>query len=105
VVGRAELMDGLTANSISTFGGNPLSCAGALANLRYLLAHDLQGNAAKVGGHLLRRADERTAGLPGVAEVRGKGLMAGIELVTRAGSRRTRRGRRRCSSAPGSAAC
>jgi 4-aminobutyrate aminotransferase len=81
VVGRAELMDGLTANSISTFGGNPLSCAGALANLRYLLAHDLQGNAAKVGGHLLRELVERTGALPGVAEVRGRGLMAGIELV------------------------
>jgi 4-aminobutyrate aminotransferase len=81
VVARAEVMDTLPANSISTFGGNPLSCAGALANLRYLLANDLQGNAAKVGGHLLRELTERTAGLPGVAEVRGKGLMAGVELV------------------------
>jgi 4-aminobutyrate aminotransferase len=81
VVARAEVMDTLPANSISTFGGNPLSCAGALANLRYLLANDLQGNAAKVGSHLLRELTERTAGLPGVAEVRGKGLMAGVELV------------------------
>jgi 4-aminobutyrate aminotransferase len=81
VVARAEVMDTLPANSISTFGGNPLSCAGALANLRYLLANDLQGNAGKVGGHLLRELTERTAGLPGVAEVRGKGLMAGVELV------------------------
>ena len=81
VVARAELMDTLPANSISTFGGNPLSCAGALANLRYLLANDLQGNAAKVGGHLLRELTERTTTLPGVAEVRGKGLMAGVELV------------------------
>jgi 4-aminobutyrate aminotransferase len=81
VVARAEVMDTLPANSISTFGGNPLSCAGALANLRYLLANDLQGNAAKVGGHLLRELAARTADLPGVAEVRGKGLMAGVELV------------------------
>jgi 4-aminobutyrate aminotransferase len=64
VVARAEVMDTLPANSISTFGGNPLSCAGALANLRYLLANDLQGNAAKVGGHLLRELAERTAGSP-----------------------------------------
>lgn len=85
VVARAELMDGLTANSISTFGGNPLSSAGALANLRYLLAHDLQGNAAKVGGHLLRELTDRVADLPGVAEVRGRGLMAGIELVVPGG--------------------
>jgi 4-aminobutyrate aminotransferase len=81
VVARAEVMDTLPANSISTFGGNPLSCAGALANLRYLLANDLQGNAAKVGGHLLRELIDRTATLPGVAEVRGRGLMAGVELV------------------------
>jgi 4-aminobutyrate aminotransferase len=81
VVARGELMDGLTANSISTFGGNPLSCAGALANLRYLLANDLQGNALKVGGHLLGELRDRVGHLPGVGEVRGKGLMAGIELV------------------------
>jgi 4-aminobutyrate aminotransferase len=81
VVARAELMDGLTANSISTFGGNPLSAAGALANLEYALANDLQANAAKVGTHLLDELRSRQEGWPGVAEVRGRGLMAGIELV------------------------
>ena len=81
VVGRAEVMDVITANSISTFGGNPLSCAGALANLRYLLDHDLQGNAAKVGGMLHEELTRRTRHWPGVAEVRGKGLMIGVELV------------------------
>ena len=45
VIGRGDLVDGLTANSISTFGGNPLVSAGALANLDYLLDHDLQANA------------------------------------------------------------
>ncbi len=81
VVARSDLMDGLPANSISTFGGNPLSCSGALANLQYLLEHDLQGNAAKVGGALLRELTERASRWPAVAEVRGKGLMIGIELV------------------------
>src|SRR6056297_655924 len=81
VVASAEVMDGLTANSISTFGGNPLSAAGALANLRYLQQHDLQANAAMVGGRLLDGLRAHTADLPGVAEVRGKGLMAGVELV------------------------
>ena len=56
VIARAEIMDCLRGNSISTFGGSPITAAGALANLRYLLAHDLQGNAAKVGPILLRRA-------------------------------------------------
>jgi 4-aminobutyrate aminotransferase len=81
VVARAELMDGLTANSISTFGGNPLSAAGALANLEYALANDLQANAAKVGTHLLDELRTRQDRWPAVAEVRGRGLMAGIELV------------------------
>jgi 4-aminobutyrate aminotransferase len=81
VVARADLMDGLTANSISTFGGNPLSCAGALANLEYLLANDLQGNAAKVGGHLGDGLRARQGRWPAVGEIRGRGLMYGIELV------------------------
>ena len=81
VVARGELMDSIGANSISTFGGNPLSTAGALANLRHLVEHDLQANAAKVGGELLRALAERAPEWPVVAEVRGKGLMIGIELV------------------------
>ena len=53
VVGRAEIMNSISANSISTFGGNPLSCAGALANLHYLLDHDLQANTAARGAQLM----------------------------------------------------
>lgn len=81
VVARAGLMDSITANSVSTFGGNPLVCAGANANLSYLLDNDLQGNAARVGGHLFAQLHARSPHWPAVAEVRGKGLMAGIELV------------------------
>ena len=55
VIGRAEIVDSLPANSISTFGGSPITTAGALANLDYLLDHDLQGNARVVGGWLLDR--------------------------------------------------
>jgi 4-aminobutyrate aminotransferase len=81
VVARPELMDGVPANSISTFGGNPLATAGALANLRYLLAEDLQGNARKVGELLFRRLREGLREVPAVGDIRGKGLMIGIELV------------------------
>lgn len=81
VVARAELMDCLGANSISTFGGGPLVTAGALANLRYLLDHDLQANSLRVGRHLLGRLREPLEKLELVAEVRGRGLMIGIELV------------------------
>ena len=81
VVGRGELIDSVAANSISTFGGNPLAASGALANLEYLLRHDLQANALEVGTFLLSELEGRVAQLGVVAEVRGKGLMVGIELV------------------------
>jgi 4-aminobutyrate aminotransferase len=79
VIARAEVMDCLTANSISTFGGSPLTSAGALANLRYTLDHDLQANAARHGPTLLDGL--RALGSPIVGDVRGKGLMIGVELV------------------------
>jgi 4-aminobutyrate aminotransferase len=81
VIARPEIMDCLQANSISTFGGNPLATAGALANLRYLLEHDLQTNALKVGNHLKSRIDHLADEFPVVGDVRGKGLMIGVELV------------------------
>ncbi|SDO49438.1 aspartate aminotransferase family protein [Actinacidiphila guanduensis] len=81
VVARADVMNCLTANSISTFGGSPITTAGALANLGYLLDHDLQGNARRVGGLLRSRLEAVAAGSPLVREVRGRGLMLGVELV------------------------
>jgi 4-aminobutyrate aminotransferase len=81
VVGRPELIDSVTANSISTFGGNPLVTAGALANLRYLLREDLQSNAREVGGRLLRGLGDLVGKFGVVGEVRGKGLMIGVALV------------------------
>jgi 4-aminobutyrate aminotransferase len=81
VVARGDLMDGLTANSISTFGGNPLSTRAALATLDYLERHDLQTNARVVGAQLMAGLQEIAAGMPMVGDVRGKGLMIGIELV------------------------
>ena len=81
VVARAEIMDCLPAHSISTFGGNPLSTAGALANVRYLLDHDLQGNALKMGARLRGRLQPVVDATPGIAELRGKGLMLAVETV------------------------
>src|SRR5205085_12593876 len=49
VVGRAEVMNAVSAVSFSTFGGNPLATAGGNAVIDYVLDHDLQGNAARVG--------------------------------------------------------
>ncbi|MBW4717596.1 aspartate aminotransferase family protein [Saccharothrix obliqua] len=81
VVARGDLMDCLSANSISTFGGNPVSTAGAAATLEYLLDHDLQANAAKMGERLIGGLRGIAEQRPAVGDVRGKGLMVGIELV------------------------
>ncbi|WUH90009.1 aspartate aminotransferase family protein [Streptomyces sp. NBC_00433] len=81
VVARADVMNCLTANSISTFGGSPVTAAAALANLGYLIDHDLPGNARRVGGLLKARIESVSAGLGVVREVRGRGLMLGVELV------------------------
>ncbi|MEU6673061.1 aspartate aminotransferase family protein [Streptomyces sp. NPDC046925] len=81
VVASAEVMNCLDSNSISTFGGSPVTMAAGLANLTYLLEHDLQGNARRVGGLLIERMRAICAQLPVVREVRGRGLMIGIELI------------------------
>jgi len=81
VVGRAEVMNEVHATSFSTFGGNPLSTAAGNAVLDYVLDHDLQGNAARVGAILSDglRAAVGDCGI--VGEVRGKGLMLAVEFV------------------------
>ena len=79
VVGRAEVMESVQGISFSTFGGNPVATAAGNAVLDYIVAHDLQANAAHVGGILLDGL--RAVDSPVVVEVRGKGLMLGVELV------------------------
>jgi len=79
-VARAEHMNWAPGSHGSTFGGNPLACAAALATLD-LLEEGLVDSAREVGDHLLaglRRLAERNPGL--VTDVRGLGLMAAIEL-------------------------
>ncbi len=80
VVARSEVMDCLEAKSISTFGGNPLATAGALANLEYILENDLQTNALKVGNQLKNGLHNIADDVPEIVEVRGKGLMIGVEF-------------------------
>ena len=62
----------------STFGGNPLSCAAAVAALEAIEEEDLAGQAAEKGAYLMERLSELN--LPLIREVRGLGLMVGIEL-------------------------
>ncbi|MFC5922699.1 aspartate aminotransferase family protein [Micromonospora vulcania] len=81
VVGRAEVLESVPAISFSTFGGNPVSTAAGNAVLDYLVEHDLQANAARVGAILADGLRSAVGGLDCVAEVRGKGLMLGVEFV------------------------
>ncbi|GAB1639917.1 aspartate aminotransferase family protein [Krasilnikovia sp. MM14-A1259] len=83
VVGRAAVMNAVPAISFSTYGGNPISTAAGNAVLDYLLDHDLQANAHRVGAVLLDGLRTALASSGIVAEVRGRGLMIGIEFVRR----------------------
>ena len=64
----------------STFGGNFLSCAAALTTLRVMEDDKLLENAAAIGAFIRADLLHRLAGVAGVREVRGQGLMIGIEL-------------------------
>src|SRR5207248_1437808 len=64
----------------STFGGNPVSCAAAIVTLR-LLKERLMTNAVEVGGHLMAGLRGLMDRHPLIGEVRGRGLMVGVELV------------------------
>jgi 4-aminobutyrate aminotransferase len=79
-VARAELMTWPPGAHASTFGGNPVSCAAALATIE-LLERELVGNAARMGAYLMDRMRQWHARFPIVGDVRGLGLMLGIELV------------------------
>jgi 4-aminobutyrate aminotransferase len=81
VVARGDLMDGLQANGISTFGGNPVATAAANATLDYVLSHDLQARAATLGQLIIGGLRDAAGPLPAVGEVRGKGLMFAVEMT------------------------
>ncbi|RFU40407.1 aspartate aminotransferase family protein [Actinomadura logoneensis] len=81
VVARGDLMDGLHAVGLATFGGNPISTAAANATLDYVLDHDLQANARRQGATIIGGLKEAAPRFPFVREVRGRGLMFAIEFA------------------------
>ena len=86
MIARADLMDWKPGAQASTFGGNPVAVAAALATLD-LLEEGLIDNAARVGSHMLARMAEWPRRFASMGDVRGLGLMIGVELVR---DRRTR---------------
>ncbi|OZE74181.1 hypothetical protein CH305_20970 [Rhodococcus sp. 15-649-2-2] len=81
VVAEERLMNSIQANSISTAGGNPVAMAAGNAVIDFIDSHELQENADRIGQHLLSSlaAISRSNSLMG--EVRGSGLMIGVELI------------------------
>lgn len=66
---------------LSTFGGNPISCAAALANIEYLMDEDLCRQSLKKGEKLMKKLNELKEKHKMIGDVRGRGLMVGIELI------------------------
>jgi 4-aminobutyrate aminotransferase len=77
---RADIMAWPPGAHASTFGGNPVSCAAANATIK-LLEESLVANAAEVGAYLMERLRELQEKHALIGDVRGRGLMIGIELV------------------------
>jgi 4-aminobutyrate aminotransferase len=80
-VATPEVADKYPGLTFSTFGGNPVSMTAALAVIRVIEEEDLKRNAAEVGGYLRQRLDELKDQYPVIGDVRGMGLMQGLELV------------------------
>jgi 4-aminobutyrate aminotransferase len=80
---RDEIGDSFEpGDHLSTFGGNPVSCAAAIANINYLQHEHLPEKAARDGEYAMKRFHELAKKHELIGEVRGKGLMIGLELVT-----------------------
>jgi len=79
-ISRAEIMDWVPGSHASTFGGNPVCNAAALATLDVLEREGVR-NAGRVGRHIMDRLRTWPARHPMVGDVRGLGLMIGIEIV------------------------
>ena len=80
-ISKASVMDWTGGSHASTFGGNPLACAAALAVLNVIKEEKLLDNANKQGAYALKRLSEFAERTDIVGDVRGKGLMIGVELV------------------------
>jgi len=78
---RAEIMDWIPGSHASTFGGNPICIAAALASLDVIEKEHLLENSAEVGAYMLKRMSTWPAKLKLVGDVRGRGLMIGVDIV------------------------
>jgi 4-aminobutyrate aminotransferase len=78
---RAEIMDWVPGSHASTFGGNPICIAAALATLDVIEKERLLEHTAEVGAHMMKRMSAWPSKLKLVGDVRGRGLMIGVDIV------------------------
>jgi 4-aminobutyrate aminotransferase len=78
---KAEIMDWVPGSHASTFGGNPVSIAAALATLDVIEKQGLVRNAQEVGDHMMKRMADWPKKHKIVGDVRGRGLMVGVDIV------------------------
>jgi len=81
MMSRADIMDWVPGSHASTFGGNPVCIAAALATLDVIEKENLLQNSAEVGAYMLKRMADWTKKHRIVGDVRGRGLMIGVEIV------------------------
>jgi 4-aminobutyrate aminotransferase len=80
-ISKAEIMDWAPGSHASTFGGNPVCIAAALATLDVIEQEGLLRNSSEVGNHMLKRMADWPTKHPLIGDVRGRGLMLGVEVV------------------------
>ncbi|HYJ92411.1 MAG TPA: aspartate aminotransferase family protein [Pyrinomonadaceae bacterium] len=80
-IATPEVADAFPGLTFSTFGGNPVSCAVGLAVINVIEKNDLRTNARVVGDYFREKLEELKEKYPTIGDVRGMGLMQGIELV------------------------
>ncbi|MFN0150354.1 MAG: aspartate aminotransferase family protein [bacterium] len=85
-IARADVADAFKGLTISTFGGNPVSCAAALATIEVIEEERLLENARVQGARLRAGLEAIAKSSPFVGEVRGMGLMVGVEIVSPTGA-------------------
>ncbi len=76
---NASALDKISASS--SYGGNPMACAAALASIEVIEEEDLLENSTRVGNYFMKRMNEMKDAHPIIGDVKGKGMLLGIELV------------------------
>jgi 4-aminobutyrate aminotransferase-like enzyme len=81
VVGRAEIMDAASAAHLFASSAHPVSCAASLATIDFILRENIPEKAARTGAYILKRLNELYEEHPLIGDVRGRGMILGVELV------------------------